>query len=67
MEEAAARRGDVSGGRAEGGDGGPSHAEPEGPDGMVSQFEKINRIGEGTYGVVCACPRRHEPGSRLRV
>ena len=40
----------------------------------VNDYDKIQRIGEGTYGVVCGCfwllfewsdPRRELPGQRL--
>jgi hypothetical protein len=68
MEEtaAAARRGDVSSRGVESGDGQTSglRAQQEGPEGGVWQYEKINRIGEGTYGVVCASPCPHKLPSR---
>jgi hypothetical protein len=55
---AAARRGEASSRGGESGDGQTSghRAQQEGPEGGVWQYEKINRIGEGTYGVVCARP-----------
>ncbi len=31
----------------------------------VHNYEKIHRIGEGTYGVVCECRHQHRSGCTL--